>query len=291
MSRALILDLDGSVMPLPGAEVMTLREREEELRFACHKRVLKRLSLELRPVLACRPPVIFLGSGDFHHLTFPLIEELETLHRPIQVVVFDNHPDNMLYPFGVHCGSWVWHVSRLPFVSRVHVAGITSSDVERGHVWENHLPALRSGKVVYWCIQRELGGLRRAGVRQSSSFSSVTEMLAALTDSVSSSDDPVYLSIDKDVLAFDVVQTNWDQGVMQLEELESALDTLLPRLIGSDIVGDVSAYRYRSWFKRLLSGADGQPAIPLDQLASWQERHRQVNLRLLDLLSRSAGRR
>ena len=62
-----------------------------------------------------------MGSGDFHHVSYLLIERLRRLGRQIQVVVFDNHPDNMRYPFGIHCGSWVWHVSRLPFVERVHV--------------------------------------------------------------------------------------------------------------------------------------------------------------------------
>ena len=59
---------------------------------------------------------------------------------------------------------------------RVHVAGINSSDVEGLHVWENHLAPLRSGKVVYWCVRKNLRALRRFGAR---SFDSVTAMVAA----------------------------------------------------------------------------------------------------------------
>lgn len=292
MPGALILDFDGSVRPLPNSDRVSLEHRQEEIRFACRKATLQHLAVSLAPLLDQRPPVVFLGSGDFHHVTLALIERLGSLRQRMQILVFDNHPDNMLYPFGVHCGSWVWHVSRLPFVSRVHVAGITSSDVEPGHVWENRLEALRSGKVVYWCVQRDLSGLQKAGVSRSHSFPSTAAMLESLASALSSCSDPIYLSIDKDVLAHEVVQTNWDQGVMRLDELESMISFLRQRLIGSDVVGDVSHYRYRSWFKRLLSGRDDQPSVLMEQLAAWQERHRDVNLRLLDLLSSvdAAGR-
>ena len=142
MARALILDFDGSVSPLDGARVVPLRDHEEAIRFGCRMHVLRDLS----PAVDAQPGIVFMGSGDFHHVSYLLIERLRQLGTRIQVVVFDNHPDNMRYPFGIHCGSWVWHVSRLPFVERVHVAGINSSDVEGMHVWENHLAALRSGK-------------------------------------------------------------------------------------------------------------------------------------------------
>jgi Arginase/agmatinase/formimionoglutamate hydrolase, arginase family len=291
MSSALILDFDGSVLPLDGARGIPLRERQEEVRFACRKRVLEDLSGMLAASIDDAPAAVFLGSGDFHHVTLALLERLRRRGVPIEVVVFDNHPDNMRYPLGVHCGSWVWHASRLPFVSRVHVAGITSNDVEGIHTLENHLAPLRSGKVVYWCVQRDLRGLRRAGVRQSQSFDDVSDMLAALNEELSRSSGPVYLSIDKDVLSQQVVQTNWDQGVMQLEELESAVGLLRERLIGADVVGEVSEYRYRSRFKRLLSGIDRQPQIPVHSLPGWQQRHREVNARLLTLLTSHRGMR
>jgi len=228
--RTLILDFDGSVAPLEGAETISLRDREEEIRFGCRMR-----SLAALPDFGVAD-LVFLGSGDFHHVTYTLISRIQ---RPMQVVVFDNHPDNMRYPFGIHCGSWVAHVAKLPFVSRVHVAGITSADVERLHAFENHLGPLRSGKVVYWCAGRNMNALRRLGVRQSKSFESVGEMIAAMA----LPPEPIYVSIDKDVLANDVVQTNWDQGLMRLDELESALGMLRGRIIAADVVGDVSSYR------------------------------------------------
>jgi hypothetical protein len=269
-----ILDFDGSVRPLDGAAIVPLREWEESIRFGCRMSELRRLQSAIEPA-----DIVFMGSGDFHHVSLLLIERLST---PVQVVVLDNHPDNMRYPFGIHCGSWVSHVAKLPFVARVHVLGITSSDVEGAHVIENHLAPLRSGKVVYWCVGRNLRALGRFGVRNSRSFASVSEMLDRF--SVEIEQTPVYLSIDKDVLASDVVQTNWDQGVMTLEELESAIGLVRGRLIGGDVVGDVSSYRYRSRFKRLLSGLDRQPEIPAASLEAMQTRQHEVNQRLLSLL-------
>lgn len=247
--------------------------------------VLRSLGRELMPALDAQPRVVFMGSGDYHHVSYLLIERLQSLNTKIQVVVFDNHPDNMRYPFGIHCGSWVWHVSRLPFVARVHVAGITSADVRGGHIWENHLAPLYSGKVVYWCVGKDLRAMRFLGIRHSRSFPSVADLFAQLQSELAATPEPVYLSIDKDVLSGDVVQTNWDQGVMRLEELMDAVHFMRDRIIGSDIVGEVSSYRYRSRFKRFLSGLDHQPPIPDDALGEWQARHQQVNLRLLSLLS------
>ncbi len=273
MPRALILDFDGSVAGLDGAETISLRDREETIRFGCRPSALHALP-ELAPAA-----ITFMGSGDFHHVTAELIARLR---RPMQVLVVDNHPDNMRYPFGIHCGSWVAHVARLPFVSRVHVAGITSPDVDSWHALENHLSLLREGKVVYWCIGRSLRALRTLGVRDSQTFETVPEMLHALKQAVTA--DPLYLSIDKDVLAEEVVQTNWDQGVMHFHELQSLVEHVKDRVIASDVVGDVSSYRYQSRLKRLLSAMDGQPEIPPETLELLQEAHRLVNRRLLALL-------
>lgn len=288
MPPALILDFDDSVRPLPDTEAVPLRDRQEAIRFGCRMQALRALGSELAGALNAHAPVVFLGSGDYHHLTYVLIERLRSLGIPIQVVVFDNHPDNMRYPFGIHCGSWVWHVSRLPFVARVHVVGITSADVEGGHLWENHLTPLYSGKVRYWCVQRNLRVMRYAGIRHCQSFSSVAAMLDQFGAALASTPEPVYLSIDKDVLAHDVVETNWDQGVMRLQELTAAIEMMQSRILGSDVTGDVSSYRYHGLFKRLLSGLDGQPPIPDNTLDEWQSQHQTVNRQLLSLLRRQA---
>ena len=52
--------------------------------------------------------------------------------------------------------------------------------------------------------------------------------------------DPVYISIDKDVLSPEYAITNWDQGSMSLEELEKLLYIILQNhpVLGIDICGE-----------------------------------------------------
>ena len=192
----------------------------------------------------------------------------------------------MRYPFGIHCGSWVWHVSRLPHVASVEVLGITSTDVESGHAWENHLRPLRQNKVRYGCVGRDVGLLQKLGGRGAQSYATTTELLKAFAATLQTSGSPIYLSIDKDVLSPLDVHTNWDQGSMRWCELGAMVDMMRDRLVGCDVTGDVSVYRYRSYFKRLLSGLDQQPEIPPQQLLDWQSEQHQLNLDLLRRLAR-----
>ena len=277
-----ILDFDGGVLPLTDERRIMLGAWQEAIRFGCANRVFSRLDAELGEFADRSRDTVFLGSGDYHHLSHLLIRRYAQLVRPLQVVLFDNHPDNMRYPFGIHCGSWVWHVSRLPFVSRIHVLGITSRDVEAAHGWENHLRNLRSGKVRYWCVGRDLSWMKTVGITQSLSFDSTAEMLDAFSGEITKTTDPIYLTIDKDVLSPADAHTNWDQGVMRLSELQVAIAMFKARIVGSDVTGEVSVYQYQSRFKRLLSGLDGQPEIDGGDLLRWQGEHQQINRQLLE---------
>lgn len=281
----LILDFDQSVLPLPDSTRIDLTRWQEEIRFGCRLKSLRKLEEATAPALAQQPRLVMMGSGDYHHLTHLLLERYRNLGQPLQLVVFDNHPDNMRYPWGIHCGSWVWHASRLPFIKQIHVLGITSTDVEVAHGWENHLRALRSGKVRYWCVGRNLDWMRRLGIVHSRSFVSTTDMLGAFSEYNAAMTDPIYLSIDKDVLSAADAHTNWDQGVMRLTEMLDAIRPLLGRIVAADVVGEVSSYRYHSRFKRLLSGLDEQPDIPQEHLNCWQAEHQAINLELQQLLT------
>lgn len=286
MHSPLVLDFDASVHALPDERRIALADWQEAIRFGCRLRSLRALEATLAPHLDAAHGPVFLGSGDFHHLSYLLIDRLRALGEPVRVVVFDNHPDNMRYPFGIHCGSWVGHASRLAHVASIDVLGITSTDVEAGHAWENHLRPLRQGRVRYGCVGRNLGWLRRFGAQGAASYPSCAALLDAFTATLDRSSAPIYLSIDKDVLSPQDVQTNWDQGVMRWAELGPLIERLRDRLVGVDITGDVSAYRYRSRFKRLLSGLDRQPDLAASQLAGWQAAQHALNLDLLRRLAR-----
>ena len=108
--RPVVLDLDGSVGSLPDEHRVALTDWQERLRFGCSMRVLEQFGSELEgrlPPASAHGTVLF-GSGDFHHLTPLLIaRQLRVRTGPIEVIVLDNHPDNMRFPMGIHCGSWV----------------------------------------------------------------------------------------------------------------------------------------------------------------------------------------
>src|SRR6185436_2819734 len=129
-----VLDFDGSVRAPAGSITWHLEEGQEGIRFGCSRARLHGLDARLPRNLPIANQVTFLGSGDFHHVSALLVARALRLWKPLEVVVLDNHPDNMRYPFGIHCGSWVRHVAAMPGVEHVHVLGITSGDVALGRL-------------------------------------------------------------------------------------------------------------------------------------------------------------
>jgi hypothetical protein len=289
MNAPVVLDFDRSVGALPDARVIELGEWQEKIRFGCSRPRLRDVVARIESELPAHHGTIFLGSGDYHHLTWPLVAR-RAAQGPFEVVVFDNHPDNMRFPFGVHCGSWVRRVAALAFVDHVHVVGIGSADVGAGHAWENHLWPLFRGKLTYWTIGVDTRWAARVGLGHAfKGFDSSAALIDRFVESRRASTSKVYLSIDKDVLAADVARTNWDQGSMSDTDLFAAIDALAGRLVGSDITGDISAYRYTTWWKRKLSALDHQPAIDPGQLVAWQAQQHALNLHLLERIGAASA--
>lgn len=280
--RPLVLNFDDSAGQFADAEVLQLQRFQEQIRFGCSWRQFRAFERWLSPKLPDSPGAVFTGSGDYHHLSWLLLKRLPA-HRPVQLIICDNHPDNMRYPFGIHCGSWVYWASRLPQVAAVHVIGISSADIGAGHAWENHWRPLGRGRLTYWSIGRPARWTRltgRAGAARD--FDHPDALLDAFLPQIGAL--PVYLSIDKDVLSPAVVNTNWDQGTFREQDLLRLIARCKGLLAGADITGDVSQWRYRSRFKRLLSGADGQRVPDEAQLRRWQAPQQALNRRLLAAL-------
>ena len=288
MNRTVVLDIDHSVGPLPQRLVVPLEHWQELLRFGCSLATLQRFRRVLDDTLPISHGTVMLGSGDFHHLSWPLIERTPVAH-PFQVVVLDNHPDNMRYPFGVHCGSWVRRVAAMPRGSHVHVVGIGSGDIGRGHAWENYLAPLRHGRLSYWSVGVDTRWADRAGLAHAfHAFDDIDTLVQTFAAEQRLRAEPTYLSIDKDVFADNVARTNWDQGVMQLHHAMTLIDSLHGGLVGSDITGEISAYRYKRWWKRRLAAIDDQPAVDPLELARWQAQQHALNEHLLGAIHRIA---
>ncbi|MFE8646108.1 hypothetical protein ACFX58_13575 [Sphingomonas sp. NCPPB 2930] len=288
-----VLDIDDSVGPLPGECRLPLHDWQEAVRFGCGLPRFRRFAdlLDARMPAFGAHGTVFMGSGDFHHLSGPLVARCIaarafTAHRPLRIVVLDNHPDNMRFPFGIHCGSWVRHAALLPQVSQVHVVGITSGDIGRAHAWENYLQPLRTGKLRYWSTGVDTRWSRWLGLGAAfRGFPDGDALVETLCATLAADPQPTYLSIDKDAFAPDVVRTNWDQGVLRADHADAVIGALRGQMAGCDVTGEVSSYRYTTAWKRWLSAGDGQQTeIAPDTLRQWQAGQDAFNQRLLEKL-------
>jgi len=289
MKEPVILDFDKSAGPIANALAIDLQAWQERMRFACSWRYFREMATLLDHRLPRAYGPVLLGSGDYHHISHLLVCRMQRLlaGRGLTVVVIDNHPDNMRFPFGIHCGSWISHTAALPFVDHVHVIGITSQDIGPCHAFENRLLPLYRSRLTYWSTGVNVKWAHRIGLKQAFfDFANVEDLVSAFISEQYHQSQPVYLSIDKDALAPDCLRTNWDQGVMQERHVTDLLMALGPRLKGCDITGDVSDYSYSSPLKRLLSRLDGQQPVSPNDLPDWQRQQRAFNSRILGILSR-----
>lgn len=278
---------DSSAQPNNTWQRIALQSWQEKIRFGCKWHDFKQLEAHLATQLPApaQQGCALLGSGDYHHLSYLLLSRLKQ-DEPIHLVVCDNHPDNMRYPFGIHCGSWVYWASQLPHVARIDVLGISSNDIGLSHAWENHWSPLKKGKLHYWSVQQDASWLKHIGAKHAArNFAFPDALMAEFLDTLQTVNLPVYLSIDKDILSKDVVKTNWDQGQFLEQHLHTLIDACAGRLMGADITGDISLYQYKQWFKAFLSKLDAQEYMPEAQLDLWQNQQQSLNDRLIERMN------
>lgn len=253
---------------------------------------------QLRGLLAAKLPasmgplVTFSGSGDFHHITPLLVARaMEASDRPpVTVVHFDNHPDWVQFDNGLHCGSWVGEVTRLPKVVRVLTVGVCSDDIDGPENKGADLDLVRKRRVELYPYRASKG---RSSVMIADAEWPTIEAMgeAAFCDFLMKRipTDAVYVTIDKDVLSADDAATNWDQGLTSIAFLTAMLERISAqhRIIGADIVGDWSPPSYGGGFlastlkrgEAMLDQPWGRPpqqAIAISMTA---------NLRLLDVFA------
>ena len=280
---AFILDFDESVLIFSDDEIrISLHGWQEHIRFGCTKKCFSHFeeSLKFPEKYDC----VFLGSGDYHHLSLLLLKRMAKKNKKFDVIVCDNHPDNMRYPFGIHCGSWIYHASMLPEVEHIHVLGITSSDITNKHCLENYLSPLINRKVTYWSVGKNARWLNLIGAKRAHLDFDTPDALVEAFIAYMINKRHIYLSIDKDVFGKDVVETNWDQGCFTFVHVENLLSSCRERLIGMDVTGEISSYQFQGLFKRALIKWEGLEEPQGMKLKEWQEKHRKVNRMLWKLL-------
>jgi arginase family enzyme len=274
--KALILNTDNSVKRLEldryfRMSTVELTDVRTHLQFYADRRGIRISSDRLRPHMAESQVLSLLGSGDFHHLTLPILEQILT---PFMLVIFDNHQDCSFLIPKYHCGNWMYHAARLPQCKKILHIGATEH---------------------YGILRRHLGPARLTKENKLFTLSGPECIsphgLAAFRDLLkeqNSDNLPIYLSIDKDVLKRDESPGNWDNGVMSTVQLSRMIECLSGSysIIGADITGEMddhSPWR-RTVIKGLLSWIEHpcQSDIPPEECV--QAKHRIINLELLDIL-------
>jgi hypothetical protein len=293
-----ILDLDGSVAQQPrlaarAADILDVDSWGPQLRMACRWEAFGRFEVDLaRQMNSTRdrlPALSFLGSGDFHHLSLAMVRRVP---RRFNLLVIDNHPDWMRgVPF-LHCGTWVYHAARLPWVDRVfHVGGEVDFDNYYRHAapWK----LLQSGKIVTLPAIRQMTGRQwsrtpHETLRPHPEVVVDRERLEALLAPyhVDLARRPLYVSLDRDVLTAEHAAINWDSGRLTPPEVFDILDAFREAsqsLIGMDVVGDWSPVRVCGLGRWLLHMTE-HPHNEVDSDVA-QRLNEALNLALIERMS------
>ena len=176
----------------------------------------------------------FFGSGDFHHLTAMILQQL---HEPFFILMFDRHYDigskrlknhsNLEY----HCGAWLYSALQLPLCKGCLLVGPQSNKLTR---WLQGVSYLEKNYNLHVIEGKDSNNL---------------ELFKKQLHKVVPADCKIYTTIDKDALQEDVVETDWGSGNITAKSIESMLQiistTYTDRLIGVDICGDP---RQSAWF-------------------------------------------
>ncbi|SFQ32781.1 Arginase family protein [Butyrivibrio proteoclasticus] len=177
---------------------------------------------DIKKVIADAESVHFIDSGNYHYMSALM---LEMVKEPFSLVVLDHHPDMQPSMFGdiLSCGSWVKDVlDNNPNVRDVHIIGADRKLVEELDESDRH-------KVHFY---------DREEVVVSAIGSNSCEQ--GFVIKLPETDYPVYFSLDKDIIAKECLETNWDQGEFaDLEVLEFTRALLKEKnVIGVDICGE-----------------------------------------------------
>jgi arginase family enzyme len=281
-------------------QIIDLKEIAPQARFWMTPKIREEIKKQILP--SPETTITLIGSGDFHHLSQLLISQFT---MPLSVIVFDFHPDWDKLPPKLGCGSWVTESLQNPNILKFILAGVSSTDISSGYLESANLGSLRDNRVeiypylhdpsmvflrripqnislkvrsfilfkmVYWS---QLKGRDLLGF-----FASLIERLPVRQ---------AYISIDKDCLRKEYALTNWEEGLMSLDELLTVLKLIKEKLeiVGVDIVGDYSPVRVKGRLKAMLSRLDHPRNIeaqkhPEHYISAINEK---TNLQIIDTLN------
>lgn len=159
------------------------------------------------------PVLTFLGSGNYHYLSYFLIQQIK---QPFTLVLFDFHSDMQTgLSELLSCGNWLTFALReCLYMKQVFICGIS----------EQYIPNITffSHNDLFYFTEEMI---------HSKDWLLAFDKLNRF---------PIYVSIDKDVFDNQVARTNWDQGSAKRETIQSFFDFICGKfeLLGGDVCGE-----------------------------------------------------
>lgn len=302
-----ILDLDGSVTSQTELvssykpAIVDLRDLGPAARFWMDERTRRRLA-ERVPAMP-EGSLVFLGSGDFHHLT-SLIAGRVT--GPFSLISFDAHPDWDTASPLLSCGSWVSRLLRSRAdLAKVLLLGAVACDASPFLVMTGSLNELSGDRVELYPYQsppvvvpfRAVPDSISVSVDRRGPFSilrwqeltskNMLEFFMHVLKRLPTK--RVYVTIDKDCLSTDYALTNWGQGGLSLDDLLIMLKEIKEQceIVGIDITGDYSPIRVKGIVKNVASYLNRPRRIKAEEFPPpfITRANEQTNLKLLELLA------
>lgn len=179
------------------------------------------------------PTISYLDSGNYHYMTLFFLKKITV---DFTLVLLDYHSDMQdgLCSSMLSCGNWVqFAIRQLPHLKQVVFLGVAQNSVLSRQIISNCEVCIISEEMMKaydWL----------------SIFSACIKY-------------PIYLSIDKDVMSREYVETNWNQGSMTGEQLEEFLEYLQGRyqVLGIDTCGEYPVNYSDLGYQRLQDKNNG----------------------------------
>ncbi len=301
-----ILNLDDSVVKQQNlvsrykAEIIDLKDLAPNARLWMNKKTKGEIEKRIRG--SSKDSVTFLGSGDFHHMSSILINQL---HKPTSVIIFDFHPDWDTLPPRLGCGSWVNQILKNKNVQKCILIGVSSDDISSGYVQSGNLGSLKDDRVEIYPYAHNPSRAFFKRIPQNLSFKikkrllfneiywnelknkNLKDFVLAILKRIPTKE--VYISIDKDCLKRNYALTNWEEGCLSLDELELMLKLIKENLdiAGVDITGDYSKVHIKNKFKRILSYFDHPRELIANKFSEPEVTavNEETNLKIMELLA------
>lgn len=286
-NRILILNFDDSVVKQKklvsgiGTDIIDFKDIGAQARHWINTKT--RGIIQKRINDSAKNSAVFLGSGDFHHISEILISRYS---QPLCVIIFDLHPDWSILPPQYGCGSWVNRVLEKDNIAKLISLGVSSEDISSfTQIQTGNIDSLKNSRVEIYPyehaptrtflkkIPTNVSVITEKGTFFNKIYwnelknQNIDRFISSLLNRIP--EEKVYISIDKDCLQNSYALTNWEEGKLGLDELLKMLALVKQKkdIVGLDITGDYSPVQVKGLIKKIAVHFDHPRHIAADNFS------------------------